>query len=277
MRELLSNIQWVLNRATPVAILDILLVAALFTIFFYLLRGTQALTLVRGILALFILSALLSNLFRLTALTWVFRTALPALLVAIPVIFQPELRRALERLGRAGLLVTRPATETHQTRVISAITRATERLAERRHGALMVLERETGLQDVADSGIAVRALVTSELLMTIFHPRTELHDGAVIIRDDRVLAAGCVLPLSESRALDQHLGTRHRAALGITEESDAIAIAVSEETGTISVAQSGRMVRNLDQRRLSRVLHTFYRPGPLMTEALPQWLLRNNR
>lgn len=277
MRELLSNIQWVLNRATPVAILDILLVAALFTIFFYLLRGTQALTLVRGILALFILSALLSNLFRLTALTWVFRTALPALLVAIPVIFQPELRRALERLGRAGLLLTRPATETHQTRVINAITRATERLAERRHGALMVLERETGLQDVADSGIAVRALVTSELLMTIFHPRTELHDGAVIIRDDRVLAAGCVLPLSQSRALDQHLGTRHRAALGITEESDAIAIAVSEETGTISVAQSGRMVRNLDQRRLSRVLHTFYRPGPLMTEALPQWLLRNNR
>lgn len=277
MRELLSNIQWVLNRATPVAILDILLVAALFTMFFYLLRGTQALTLVRGILALFILSALVSNLFRLTALTWVFRAALPALLVAIPVIFQPELRRALERLGRAGLLLTRPATETHQTRVITAITRATERLAERRHGALMVLERETGLQDVADSGIAVRALVTSELLMTIFHPRTELHDGAVIIRDDRVLAAGCVLPLSESRALDQHLGTRHRAALGITEESDAIAIAVSEETGTISVAQSGRMVRNLDQRRLSRVLHTFYRPGPLMTEALPQWLLRNNR
>lgn len=278
MSAILTNVQWVLSRLTPVALLDILIVTALFFSVFYLLRGTQALNLVRGVVALLILSALLSNVLRLTALNWVFRTALPALLVAIPVIFQPELRRALERLGRAGVLLGRPTPESHQTRVINAIVRAADRLSERRHGALIVLERETGLQDVADSGVPIRALVTPELLLTIFHPRTELHDGAVIVQEDRVVAAGCVLPLSENIAvMERHMGTRHRAALGITEQSDAIAIVVSEETGTISVAQSGRMVRNLDQRRLSRILHAFYRPAPLMTEGLPQWLMRTSR
>lgn len=278
MSGVLTNIQWALHRLTPVSLVDIGIVAGLFFLIFYLLRGTQALTLVRGVVALLILSALLSNLLRLTALNWVFRTALPALLVAIPVIFQPELRRALERLGRAGMILTRPASGSYQTRVINALTRAAERLSDRRHGALIVLERETGLQDVADTGVPVRAVVTTELLLTLFYPRTELHDGAVVIREDRILSAGCVLPLSENMAaLERQMGTRHRAALGISEQSDAITIVVSEETGAISVTQSGRMVRNLDPRRLSRILHAFYRPAAPLAEGLPQWLQLSSR
>jgi diadenylate cyclase len=142
--------------------------------------------------------------------------------------------------------------------MVEEVARACRRLAERRHGALLVLERETGLQDYADGGVEIDAAVSAELLLTIFAPNTPLHDGAVIIRGDRALAAGCVLPLTLN-TIDYTLGTRHRAAIGITEQSDAIAVVVSEETGTISLANNGRIVRNLDEAKLKNILGLLFR------------------
>ncbi|RME35781.1 MAG: TIGR00159 family protein [Thermoflexia bacterium] len=240
-------------------VVDILLVATIFFVILYLVRGTRAVTLLRGIILLIILLAILSTVFRLRAFGWLVERALPALLVAVPVIFQPELRRALERLGRAGSLLGRPpAQQTLVERTLSAVTEACRILSRRRHGALIVLERETGLQEYVETGVTLDATISPELLIAIFDPHIALHDGAVIVRDGRVVAAACVLPLSTAFLEDRRLGLRHRAALGITEETDAIAVVVSEERGTISVAHNGRIIRDLEPDRLERVLRTFY-------------------
>ncbi|MCS7282513.1 MAG: diadenylate cyclase CdaA [Anaerolineae bacterium] len=250
---------WTLQRIGWMDVVDILLVATIFFVILYLVRGTRAMTLLRGIILLIILLAILSTAFRLRAFGWLVDRALPALLVAVPVIFQPELRRALERLGRAGSLLGRPPA--HQAlieRTLRAITETCRVLSRRRHGALIVLERETGLQEYVETGVTLDAEISPELLIAIFDPHIALHDGAVIVRDGRVVAAACVLPLSTAFLEDRRLGLRHRAALGITEETDAIAVVVSEERGTISVAHNGRIIRDLDPDRLERVLHTFY-------------------
>lgn len=260
---------WTLSNLTPLSVVDVLLVAVIFYGLLYLIRGTQAVQLLRGILLLVLIVVLLTNVFQLTAFNWLIKSSLSALLVAIPVIFQPELRRALERLGRAGLLLTRPSSNATATRVIARVGRAARDLSNWRYGALIVLEQETGLQDIADTGIKMDAIVSSDLLETIFSPQTTLHDGAVVIREDRVLAAACVLPLAENPPSDRHLGTRHLAAIGITEQTDAISVVVSEETGTISVAHNGRIIRNLDEGRLARVLHTLYKPR--FSERGPRW------
>ena len=239
---------------------DIFLVACIFFAVLQLIRGTQAIQLLRGVVIFISLTILLSNLLRLTAFSWLLKNAIPALLVAIPVIFQPELRRALERLGRAGNLIDRPLREAAANRTITQVARAARLLSEAHQGAIIILERATGLQAYADTGVPIRAQVSSELLLTIFFPNTALHDGAVIIREDEIVAASAVLPLSGSRLADRYLGTRHRAALGISEQTDAIAIVVSEETGSISVAHNGRMVRHLDENRLRSILLRLYRP-----------------
>jgi diadenylate cyclase len=250
--------------------IDILLVALFFYWLLFLIQGTQAVQLLRGIIIIVLLSVLVTSIFQLTAFSWLIRNSIPALLVAIPVIFQPEIRRALERLGRTGFPINRPPRRAIIERAINQICEASQRLSEHRHGALIVLERETGLQEHIDTGVKVDALVASELLLTIFFPNTALHDGAVIVREDRVVAAACVLPLTERFMADRHLGLRHRAAIGVTEQSDAIAIAVSEETGTISIARNGRIIRHLDKKRLYKVLQAFY--GPSTSQALPHWL-----
>ncbi|MCS7051488.1 MAG: diadenylate cyclase CdaA, partial [Thermomicrobium sp.] len=171
------------------------------------------------------------------------------------VVFQPELRRALERLGHTSAWLRTPLSghEPQTEETIEEVTRAVTQLARFRYGALIVIERETGLQDYADRGIPLDATLTQQLLVNIFFPNSPLHDGAVIIRGNRILAAGCVLPLSENLS-DVQLGTRHRAGVGITEESDAVAIIVSEETGQISLAVNGRLYRNMDAERLRRTL-----------------------
>jgi diadenylate cyclase len=195
----------------------------------------------------------LSNVFNLTMLQFLLRNSIPALIFAIPVLFQPEIRRALEQLGRAGSLIPRTTVASPNTRVAEIISRAAQQLAERRFGALLIIERSTPLGEFASKGTAVDALVSPELLLNIFWPNSPLHDGAVIIHGDRVVAAGVVLPLAQSPTVE-HIGTRHRAAIGITEISDAIAVVVSEETATISLANAGRMVRNLGEARLQKVL-----------------------
>ena len=228
------------------AVLDIAIVALLLYWLLSLISGTSAATLVRGILILLTLGFVLSNVFNLTMLQFLLRNSIPALIFAIPVLFQPEIRRALEQLGRAGSLIPRTTVASPNTRLAETIARAAQQLAERRFGALLVIERSTPLGEYASKGVAMDALLSTELLLNIFWPNSPLHDGAVV-------AAGVVLPLATSPTVE-HVGTRHRAAIGITEISDAIAVVVSEETGTISLANAGRMVRNLGEARLQKVL-----------------------
>src|ERR687884_82005 len=234
-------------------VLDIAIVTLVLYWLLSLIAGTSAATLVRGILILLTLGFVLSNVFNLTMLQFLLRSSIPALIFAIPVLFQPEIRRALEQLGRAGSLIPRTTVVSSNTRLADTIARAAQQLAERRFGALLVIERSTPLGEYASRGVAMDALLSTELLLNIFWPNSPLHDGAVIIHGDRVLAAGVVLPLTESPTAE-HVGTRHRAAIGISEISDAIAVVVSEETGSISLANAGRMVRNLGEARLQKVL-----------------------
>ena len=266
----MSDILWVLSRLQVTDVLDILLVAAVLYAVLQLIKGTQAIQLLRGVIILIFLAVLLSSILRLTAFSWLIGNAVPALLVAIPVIFQPELRRALERLGRAGGLIDRPMREAAANRAVIQVARACRMMAEAHYGAIIVLERNTGLQDYIDTGVRLDAQVSSEILLTIFFPNTALHDGAVIVREDRIVAAGTLLPLSDSRVTDRHLGTRHRAALGISEQTDAIVVVVSEETGTISLAHNGRMVRHLDENRLRSILQKLYQNYPQLD--LASWL-----
>jgi diadenylate cyclase len=265
-----ADVLSVFSRLTWISVIDIFLVAVVFYGLLMLIQGTQAVQLLRGIILVVLAAVIVTSLLPLVAFKWLVVNSIPALLVAIPVIFQPELRRALERLGRTGQILARPSHETLTAQVIAEISTACRRLASRRHGALIVLERETGLKEYIDTGVTINGKVTPQLLETIFFPSTALHDGAVIIRGDRVVAAACVLPLTESMLPDAHLGTRHRAGVGVTEQSDAIAVVVSEEMGTISIAHNGRMIRRLDERRLSKVLEAFY--SPQFEDTAYRWL-----
>ncbi|HEY89081.1 MAG TPA: TIGR00159 family protein [Thermoflexia bacterium] len=249
---------WLLERLSWLDLLDIFLVAFFFFGMFYTLRGTRAVPLVRGITALLVSLAFLSRIVRLHAFSWLVAQILPAILVGIPVLFQPELRRLLERLGRGSFLTfNSPPPHPQQQRVLDAVVEAARQLAEQKVGALIVFERETGLQDYIETGAPVDAQVTSELLTTIFDHHTILHDGAIIIRAGRLAAAACVMPLTSAALADRHLGLRHRAAIGATEDSDAIALVVSEERGSISLAHNGNLIRDLSSHRLSELLNTF--------------------
>jgi len=252
-----SDVLWVLSHIRISDVVDILLVAIVFYLLFSLAQGTQAVQLLRGMVLVILVLFLASQILPFQGFSWLVENALPALLIAIPVIFQPELRRALERLGRTGSLLVRVQQEEEVERIIDEVARAAHRLSNQRHGALIVFERETGLQEFIETGVAVDSDVKAELLRTIFHPNTALHDKAVIIRNDRIVAASCMLPTSQNPQY-AGLGTRHRAAIGLTEESDALVVIVSEETGIISVAYNGRIVRRLDVNRLKNVLLAFF-------------------
>jgi diadenylate cyclase len=265
-----SYVEWALANLTATSVVDVLVVALIFYLLLFLIRGTQAVQLLRGTLLLILGVVLISNVLNLTAFNWLIRNSIQVLLVAIPVIFQPELRRALERLGRAGRIFGRGASDATLATIIENLTRAAEELSERRHGALIVLEQETGLQEIIKTGMALDAALSADLLLTIFFPKTALHDGAVIVRGDRILAARCVLPMPEIPVTDAHLGTRHLAAIGLTEQTDAIVIVVSEETGTISVARNGRIVRHLERDRLARMLYRLL--SRRLPDRIPHWL-----
>jgi uncharacterized protein (TIGR00159 family) len=258
---LLSATSSLSGRVGIGTLLDLAIVSILLYWLLSLISGTSAATLVRGILILLTLGFVLSNLFALTMLQFLLRASIPALIFAIPVLFAPEIRRALEQLGRAGALIPRTAVVSTNTRLADTVARTAQQLAERRFGALLVIERSTPLGEFATSGVPVDAVLSTDLLLNIFWPNSPLHDGAVIIHGDRVVAAAVVLPLARSPTVE-HMGTRHRAAVGITEISDAIAVVVSEETGQISIANAGRMVRNLGEaQKLQKVLSILDR-GP---------------
>lgn len=256
----MSDILWILAHFQPRDVVDMLLVTAVIWGLLLLVRGTRAVALMRGVIVLVIAVALASNFLSLTAFAWLIRNTLPALLVAVPVIFQPELRRALERLGRGGGLIGFSLSETAAIKVSRDVARAAQLLADQKHGALIVLEGETGLQEYVDTGVPIDGELSPELLQTIFRPNTALHDGAVIIRGGRIVAAACILPLAETSRVPRGLGLRHRAAVGITEQSDAVATVVSEETGSISVARFGRLKRHLDESRLREMVQSAYKP-----------------
>jgi len=258
----MSDILPILSRLDLISVIDILLVALVFYWLLTLIQGTQAVQLLRGILILSVLALILASAFdRLTAFGWLLNRAVPALLVAIPVIFQPELRRALDRVGRTSKIFAYPRSNTHIEKAIYAVSEAVIPMAQVRHGALIIFERNTGLAEYAETGVRLEAAVSSDLLMTIFSPNTPLHDGGAIIRGDQILAAAVILPLGGETAINrqQWLGTRHQAALGISQITDAIAVVVSEETGIISVAHNGQLIRGLDKKRLEQILIAFYK------------------
>jgi len=267
MNDLLSEIIFLIQRIDFLTIIDILLVSTIFYVILILLRDTQGQTLMRGVMFLIILISLLTTLVNLPAFSWLVNTTLPALLFSIPVIFMPELRRGLERLGRAGsgaLLLDKPIANLHiMEQTIKSVVSATARLAVFKQGALIVLRRRDILTEYINTGVKMDAEVTAELLLQIFYPNTPLHDGAVIIVDDKIKAAACVLPLSASGVLtsspERQMGLRHRAALGLSEVSDAIALVISEETGSISLAHRGRIIRRIKAEKLENILLAFYK------------------
>jgi diadenylate cyclase len=264
LNNLLNNLSFIFERLDWFSIIDILLVTLVFYVILLLLRDTQAMVLLRGGLLLIALVSILTSLEVLPAFSWLMGNALPALLLAIPVIFAPEIRRALERLGRTGSLIPSGRRMASIIENLDILVSAVWRLSARKHGALIVLQRLDSLQEFANTGVPMNAKVTPELLLQIFYPNTPLHDGAVIVSGDSLIAASCVMPLSTSDSLDtspeRPLGLRHRAALGISELGDAIAVVVSEETGNISVAHSGKLIRGLNDQRLVDILHTLYQP-----------------
>lgn len=241
-----------LGRLDALAVLDIVIIAVVFYWVLLVFRGTTAMTLLRGAAIVLIVAFLLGRVLDLPVLNFVLRYSLPGLIIAVPIVFQPEIRRALERLGRTGFPGW--AGRASYDSVIDAVSGAALELGRRRHGALMVLERETGLADYIDTGVRIDATPSPELLEGIFFPNSPLHDGAAILRGNRVVAASCTLPLSENR-LPAEMGTRHRAGLGVTEDSDAVAVVVSEETGAVSLAADGRMYTRLDEARLRGLLY----------------------
>lgn len=238
-----------------VNIIDMLVVAFLIYKLFLLIKGTRAVQLLKGLVVLLVATTV-SSWLGLYTFNWILKSIQGMLIVAIPVVFQPELRRALERLGRGKFLTGQSVfmNEEEITRVINEIVRGVLMLAKTETGALIVIERETGISDYIETGVAVDSLVSGELLINIFIPNSPLHDGAVIIRHNRVASAACFLPLAEGHNLSKDLGTRHRAAIGVSDVSDAVALVVSEETGTISVAVDGHLTRYLDERTLREML-----------------------
>jgi diadenylate cyclase len=259
MPQLLGSI---LEGVSLSSIVDIGITALLIYWLFSLIRGTRAVRLVIGVSVLFVVYGL-AVAFELRLLTQILQAGAVVGLFALVVIFQPELRRALERIGRVGSLgwlLSPPQSRTAEL-VGTEVARAAAELSAEGHGALIVLERETGLEEVAETGVMIHADVSADLLSTIFMPRSALHDGAVIIREDRIVAAGALLPLAETSIYAERFGTRHRAALGITEQTDAVVIVVSEENSQISLVERARIVRNLTEIGLSRAIQGLLDPA----------------
>lgn len=258
MPDILRLLERLNPLVDPRSLLDIIIVALIFFWLLGVIRGTRAVQLLRGIGIVLALSILLGSVLNLRTLNWLLVNALrPALIVAIPVLFQPELRRALESLGRTNDLFGRPfgrANRSELLETINGVARAAQQLSQQGVGALIVIERETRLQEYANRGVILDARLAVPLLLNIFYPNAPLHDMAVILRGNRILAANVVLPLSEDVMGQRRYGTRHRAAKGISEQSDAISVVVSEETGAISLMNDGRMVSYLNEARLRNML-----------------------
>jgi len=253
-------------------IIDILIVALVFYKLFMLIRETRAEQLTKGIFALFVFTKL-SEWLELYTINWLLKQVMTVGTLAILIVFQPELRRALEYIGRSRFF-TKSFVEVKDeniSQVVEEIVEAVASLSRQKIGALIVIERKTGLSEIIETGTKIDGKVSSDLLINIFIPNTPLHDGAVIIKEDMIKAAGCFLPLTDNMSLSKDLGTRHRAALGISEKSDGLAIVVSEETGAISIAENGSLARYLDTKTLRQILIDMYKPEEIRQTFITKW------
>ena len=267
MLEQIKNIRPDIFNITSV--IDVLIIVMVLYWLVLLIKGTRAVQLIKGLVVLFLAMAV-SNWLKLYAVHWLLNQIIAVLIVALPVVFQPELRRALEKLGGGELFATSfsPLSEHDRTRAVTEIVRAVQVLSRERIGTLIVLERNTGLEEYIDRGIRIEGILSAELLLNIFSPRSPLHDGSVIIRGGRIAAACCVLPLTENNnGVFKELGTRHRAGIGVSEVSDALAVIVSEETGSISLAVEGLLTRELKESDLINRLTGVLQPKPVRSLA----------
>jgi TIGR00159 family protein len=233
-------------------IIDILIIAYLTYKLYELMKETRAEQLVKGIFIIFI-ALRISEILNLRTFHWILSNTMTVGLMAIIVVFQPELRRILEQLGRTNI-ISRTNSISKESDTINEVVQASLSLSRQKIGALIVFERKTGINEIIQTGTNLNADVSRELLINIFIPNTPLHDGAVVIRRNYIKAAACFLPLTENKNLNKELGTRHRAALGITEKSDSLSLVVSEETGNISIAINGKLYRDLNEERLRNML-----------------------
>jgi diadenylate cyclase len=279
LNNLIDYLVFIFERLDWLSVVDILLVTTIFFVIFLLVRDTQAMVLLRGGLILLLLLGVLNSLEVLPAFSWLVGNAFPAVLIAIPVIFAPEIRRALERLGRTSVFVGGSKRNLEITDIVNVLVAAATRLSDRKHGALIVIKRYDNLQEFINTGVPIGADITPEILLQIFYPNTPLHDGAAIVSGAKVVAASCVLPLSASGSLlrtpERQMGLRHRAALGLSEVSDALALVISEETGAISIATNGRILSNLSAERVQNILLTIYEP--FQKKTLRQRLFSRSR
>lgn len=253
-------------------VMDILIVAIVIYKLFKLLRETRAEQLAKGIIILLVLTKV-SEEMELYTINWILNNAMTVGTLALLIVFQPELRRGLEYIGRSRLL-TKSFVEIRGeslSNVVEEIVEAAASLSRQKIGALIVMERQTGLNEVVETGTKIDGTVSSDLLINIFIPNTPLHDGAVIIKDDKIKAAACFLPLTDNSGLSKELGTRHRAGLGISERSDSLAIIVSEETGAISIAENGTISRYLDTKTLRQILTDMYKPKSNNPTFFTRW------
>ncbi|MCT4787477.1 diadenylate cyclase CdaA [Exiguobacterium aestuarii] len=236
-------------------VLDIVVVTYVIYKLMMIVRGTKAVQLIKGI-SIILVSWFLSGFFGLKTLQFLLNQVITYGLLGIIIIFQPELRRGLEHLGRTSNLFGRTGTsdEEQQRQMIEAIVSSAQYMSKRRIGALIAIERDTGLNEYVETGIRMDSHITSQLIINLFIPNTPLHDGAMIIQDGKIAAAACYLPLSESPHIDKALGTRHRAAIGVSEVTDSVTLTVSEETGAVSLAIAGRLYRELDEEALRNKL-----------------------
>ncbi|GAC1471696.1 MAG: diadenylate cyclase CdaA [Candidatus Dormibacteraceae bacterium] len=243
----------VIRHLGLVEVVDVAVVTVVLYQLLRLLRGTQGTQILVGLIVLAVIGVVATQ-FNFVLLSWLFKNAIFFIIIAIIVMFQPELRRALDQLGRIGH-IGRPLSrynQGHYNQAISEAIQAAERLSIKKTGALIAFERDVGLEDYATTGVRINGEISSEVLQSIFYPNSPLHDGAVIVRGNKIIAAGCLLPLPEEGIIRERLGTRHRAALGLSLASDAMVLVVSEETGNISVIEEGKITRNLDADGLRR-------------------------
>ncbi len=254
------NMGWNLtHRLGVIEIIDILIVAIIIYELLLLTRHTRGSAVLKGLFLLLVI-ALLSNLLGLVSVNWLLTAVLQNGAVVLVILFQPELRKALERMGRSKVINKGKKREIDedQALIISEITQTINDLSRRRVGALIVFEQKTGLQDIIETGTRLDADISAPLLENIFEPNTPLHDGAVVIRDNQIMAAACILPLAEASGVSRELGTRHRAGVGISENTDAIVLIVSEETGIVSMARDGQLTRPLTGEMLQDILNDIF-------------------
>lgn len=267
VRDLVSTIGWL-------DIIDIFIVSVILYKLYQQIQDTRAITLVKGLIVIVALTIVCSKI-NLHVMTWLLEKSSNWLLIALPILFQPELRRALEQIGQgkfirhSGSMMDKELTDN----VVGELVKTAKKLSQTKTGALMVIEREMKLNDISVTGIHIDGLISSEFLLNVFIVNTPLHDGAAIIRGNRLISAACVLPLTENHELSTELGTRHRAAIGLSEQCDALIIVVSEETGTISVAESGRLMRRLDEQTLAAKIRPAFAPKstPFFEDFISKW------